>query len=212
MCAFSRQAVQAGRLPNATYCRRFRSAPCQRCAHFTSRSPSLSLKLNTCATLVSPVRPPLNFNGSLQIDTHSSSLVTPLSTSLALPSPQMANSNPRQQSSRTSTSTTLVGAGTNSSPPGNAFSAALEDFKNSVSNHHLTQFKNITYDDLCKEIIEIQNKQDSRREMMHLSRIQSCLEAMKQFGQIIDLFVNVSNEVAFIWGPMKFLLLVFLLQ
>ena len=43
---------------------------------------------------------------------------------------------------------------------------------------------------------------------MNLSRIQSFLEAMNQFGKVVEMFLNVSEAVAFIWGPMKFLLLV----
>lgn len=120
----------------------------------------------------------------------------------------MANSSPPQPNSRTSTNTTLVSTGANTLHPGDALSAALDEFKKSVPDKDLTHFKTITYDILCGEIIDIQKKQDTRREMMHLSRIQSCLEAMKQFGQIIEIFVNVANEVAFIWGPMKLLLLV----
>jgi hypothetical protein len=45
-------------------------------------------------------------------------------------------------------------------------------------------------------------------EMMNLSRIRSCLEAMDQFGKVIEIFLNVSDAVAFVWGPMKLLLLV----
>lgn len=124
----------------------------------------------------------------------------------------MANFSPPQQNTRTSKNATLVGLGANASPPGDVFSAALDEFKKSVPDKDLAQFAKITYDDLCKEIVDIQKKQDSRRELMHLSRIQSCLEAMKQFGLVIEVFVNVSNEVAFIWGPMKFLLLVIILR
>ena len=43
---------------------------------------------------------------------------------------------------------------------------------------------------------------------MNLARIKSCLEAMHQFGKVIEIFVNVSDAVAFFWGPMKFILLV----
>ncbi|KAI4607899.1 hypothetical protein J4E83_009443 [Alternaria metachromatica] len=44
-------------------------------------------------------------------------------------------------------------------------------------------------------------------EAMNLARVKSCLEAMHQFGQVIEIFLNVSDAVAFVWGPMKFIFL-----
>jgi len=49
-------------------------------------------------------------------------------------------------------------------------------------------------------------------EAMNLARVKSCLEAMHQFGQVIEIFLNVSDAVAFVWGPMKFILLVCILM
>ena len=42
--------------------------------------------------------------------------------------------------------------------------------------------------------------------MMNLTRIKAFLEAMEQFEQIVNVFLNVNDFVAFIWGPIKFLL------
>lgn len=119
-----------------------------------------------------------------------------------------------QQSSRTSTCAlsqqpTLVGGITPPpAPPGEAFTRAIKRFRARLSGTNFTNFTNTTYEDLCREIIRIQGEQDSRKEMMHLSRISSCLEAMHQFGKTIEIFLNVADVIAFIWGPMKFLLLV----
>jgi hypothetical protein len=44
--------------------------------------------------------------------------------------------------------------------------------------------------------------------MMHMGRIRSFLEAMEQFGRMIEVFLNVNNFLAFVWGPIKALLLV----
>lgn len=118
----------------------------------------------------------------------------------------MANTNVPQHSSRTSTNSTLV------LPRNDAFEVALKEFRDSVPDKDLARFKNTTKNDLYGEINRIQKDQDSRRELMHLSRIQSCLEAMTQFGKVIEIFVNVSDVVAFVWGPMKFLLMVVILS
>ena len=120
----------------------------------------------------------------------------------------MANPNPSQQNSRTSTNTTLVGGAGTIQYTGDPFQVALEKFIKDNPKKDLTEFKSTTYKELCKAVGQIQEDQDKRREMMNMSRIQSCLEAMHQFGKVVDVFLNASNLVAFVWGPMKLLLLV----
>ena len=43
---------------------------------------------------------------------------------------------------------------------------------------------------------------------MNLSRILGFLEAMNQFGKVVEVFLNTSDILAFVWGPVKFILLV----
>jgi hypothetical protein len=67
-------------------------------------------------------------------------------------------------------------------------------------------FQFTTLEEVRKVIARIQNEQESTKAMMNMSRIQSFLEAMQQFGKVIEVFSNASKFVAFVWGPMKFLL------
>jgi hypothetical protein len=55
-------------------------------------------------------------------------------------------------------------------------------------------------------MFRIQQEQDGRKKMMNMCRIQVCLETMQQFGKVVEVFLNVSDALAFIWGPMKFVL------
>lgn len=89
-----------------------------------------------------------------------------------------------------------------------ALRAAVVKFRARLSGQELIDFQTTTYEQLCRKILQIQRDQENTRKMMNLSRIQSCLEAMNQFGKTIEVFLNVSDAVAFVWGPMKFLLLV----
>jgi hypothetical protein len=126
----------------------------------------------------------------------------------------MASPRPSQPSSRTSTGAlsqqpTLIGGGAPPPrPAGAALTRAINEFRNRLTGAELNDFKVATYPQLCKELMDIQKKQEDRKETMNLARIRSCLEAMQQFGQVIEIFLNVSDAVAFVWGPMKFLLLV----
>jgi len=112
---------------------------------------------------------------------------------------------PNSQISRASTAalsqqSTLVGS--------NAFRGAVSRFRARLSGTELTEFKSTTYEILCHEIMRIQYEQEAKKSMMNLGRIQSFLEAMHQFSKTIEVFLNVSDAVAFVWGPVKFLLLV----
>lgn len=88
------------------------------------------------------------------------------------------------------------------------FQTALTKFKNKLTGTQLSEFQQTTYNQLCAEILRIQQEQENVKTLVNMSRIQSFLEAMEQFGKIIEVFLNVSDAVAFVWGPMKFLLLV----
>lgn len=43
---------------------------------------------------------------------------------------------------------------------------------------------------------------------MQVGKIQGFIEAMEQFGKVIEVFVNSNGILAFVWGPLKLLLLV----
>ena len=114
-----------------------------------------------------------------------------------------------QQNSRASTGalsqqSTLVPA----RAPSEAFKNALQAFRARLSTDEATKFKSTTYKQLCADLAQLQQEQEKRKEMMNLSRIQAFLEGMQQLGKTIEIFLNVSDAVAFIWGPIKFLILV----
>lgn len=39
-----------------------------------------------------------------------------------------------------------------------------------------------------------------------MGRLNSFVEAMNQFGKVIEVFGNTNIFVAFVWGPLKFIL------
>lgn len=84
----------------------------------------------------------------------------------------------------------------------------LSKFRARLTGPQLQQIPHTTFENLQQEIRLIQEVQENERKMMNLSRIQSFLEAMHNFGKVIEVFLNVTDALAFIWGPIKFLLLV----
>jgi|SRR5579871_423470 len=87
-----------------------------------------------------------------------------------------------------------------------AFEVALSRFQNQLTEKERESFKVTELKDVKREIMDIQKKQESLKKVMDLTRIQGFLEAMDQFGKVIEVFLNTSNFVAFVWGPVKFIL------
>lgn len=88
------------------------------------------------------------------------------------------------------------------------FLATLASFKKRLTPKEQDDFQFATLGEVRAVIASIQTEQEALKAMMNMTRIQSFLEGMEQFGKVIEVFLNASNFVAFIWGPVKFLLLV----
>jgi site-specific recombinase XerD len=93
-------------------------------------------------------------------------------------------------------------------PSADAVQTALLEFQRRLTSKEEEQFKNASLTDVQETIAQIQDDQDNTKSLRNMARIRSFLEAMEQFGETAEVFLNVSNLVAFIYGPIKFLLLV----
>lgn len=86
------------------------------------------------------------------------------------------------------------------------FQSALKRIIDGLSPAEKEEFRFSTLEDVHAEISKIQKAQEPDRRLRNLPRIKAFLEGMEQFGKIIEVFLNVSDIVAFVWGPVKFLL------
>jgi hypothetical protein len=89
------------------------------------------------------------------------------------------------------------------------FERAIKAFERRLTPNEKAQFNATSLDDLKVTILSIQADQRSRKQMMNMGRVKSFLEAMEQFGKVIEVFLNVNNILSFVWGPMKFVILLF---
>ena len=87
-----------------------------------------------------------------------------------------------------------------------ALNSFLENFKTRLTKQEEESFRKTTLEDVKREITLTQKKQGENKTMMNSNRLKSFLEAMDQWGQVVAIFANSSEFVAFIWGPVKFLL------
>jgi hypothetical protein len=79
------------------------------------------------------------------------------------------------------------------------FSLYLQSFVESLTDEQKNEFKFSTLEDFQAAIVAIQNRQSSVRKMRNLARLKCFLEAMDQYGKVIEVFVNASELVCFIW-------------
>ena len=91
-------------------------------------------------------------------------------------------------------------SGTPAKPPlPRIFEDALGDFKKSLSQKELAQFQCVDFKVVEDTIKSIECDQKGKKKMQNLARIKSFLDAMRQYGRIIEVFLNTSNIIAYIW-------------
>jgi hypothetical protein len=88
------------------------------------------------------------------------------------------------------------------------FKQVLDDFKKRLKPEEKAAFACTTLSDLKNEVTNLQEKQRKSKTAQNLRRIDPFLQAMSQYTQVIEVFLNTSSMLCFVWGPMKFMLLV----
>lgn len=88
------------------------------------------------------------------------------------------------------------------------FKQVLDDFKKRLKPEEKAAFACTTLSDLQNEVTNLQEKQRKSKTAQNLRRIEPFLQAMSQYTQVIEVFLNTSSMLCFVWGPMKFILLV----
>ncbi|KAI1113983.1 putative zinc finger protein [Nemania sp. NC0429] len=86
------------------------------------------------------------------------------------------------------------------------FDNALGEFKRSLRRREIEDFRKTTLEDLKTSIGELQTRQHAQRRLQDLNRLQPFLTAIEQYGKVVGTLYGNEDIVAFIWGPVKFLL------
>ena len=92
---------------------------------------------------------------------------------------------------------------------GEPFLNAVLKFEATLTPKQLQEFKqNCTLQHVEQTIRELQMSKSAERKQRNMQKISKFVEGMNQLGQVVEVFLNVHGIVAFIWGPIKFLLVV----
>ena len=80
-----------------------------------------------------------------------------------------------------------------------SFQGALAKFKNSLTKQQQKDFQETSLDQLKEFILKLQQQQHGLRRIENLAKLGTFLEAMEQYGKVIDVFCNSNQFVPFIW-------------
>lgn len=79
------------------------------------------------------------------------------------------------------------------------FEAVLDDFKRGLKRRDVENFKIGSMEEVEKSIGSLQEKHHLERRLKNLNRLKPFLEAIDQYGKVVEVFANSSIFVAFVW-------------
>ena len=88
------------------------------------------------------------------------------------------------------------------------FERELRSFKAHLTPVEQGSFTGTTLEDVRLTVASIQKTQITERTNKNIARLRKFLEAVESYSKVLDVFVNINDFVAFVWGPIKYLLLV----
>ncbi|KAF3765675.1 hypothetical protein M406DRAFT_289896 [Cryphonectria parasitica EP155] len=81
-----------------------------------------------------------------------------------------------------------------------SFERALRKFKQNLSPSLVRKFSICKLEDVKQTIRDIQDQQGKAGRLRNMRRLDEFIEAMNQFGGVIDVFVNANQFVCFVWN------------
>lgn len=86
-------------------------------------------------------------------------------------------------------------------PSPDSFERALNTFKQSLSPTLTRQFSICTLQDVKTAIRDIQQKEGQAQDgrLRNMARLKAFIEAMEEFGKVVEIFLNANEFVCFIW-------------
>ena len=79
------------------------------------------------------------------------------------------------------------------------FRSVLSRFKTGITKEEYDEFQFTELEDVHDAIHQIQEKHGSEGKMQNLARLQRFLEGMEQYGKVVEVFLNSSQIIPFVW-------------
>ncbi|EEU36073.1 uncharacterized protein NECHADRAFT_102084 [Fusarium vanettenii 77-13-4] len=88
------------------------------------------------------------------------------------------------------------------------FTRALDGFRTTLTPQQQKDFSFNTLQDVQARIQSIQARYGPEKKFRNMKRLSKFLDGMKQVEELVTIFLNVHEVVAFVWGPIKFALMI----
>ncbi|KAF4969856.1 hypothetical protein FSARC_3014 [Fusarium sarcochroum] len=89
-----------------------------------------------------------------------------------------------------------------------SFERSLDQFRRELSDDQKKDFSGANQKYINSMLQDMQNRLGREKGLCRLTRIEKFLDAMKHIEDLVTIFLNVSEVVAFVWGPIKLALMV----
>ena len=81
------------------------------------------------------------------------------------------------------------------------FRRVLDDFtkKAELTSEELQYFQLGSFNDVLTALSQVQKEQSKKKTLVYMKRIDPFLKSMSEYGKVIEVFVNTSDILAFVW-------------
>jgi hypothetical protein len=83
--------------------------------------------------------------------------------------------------------------------PSTSFQRAVDKFTKSLTVKQRQEFAVCSLDDVRQTVVTVQEKRGSQKNMRNMARLQAFLEAMEQYGKVVEVFLNCTPFLGYIW-------------
>src|SRR5438034_3610501 len=84
-------------------------------------------------------------------------------------------------------------------PPSTIFQRAVDKFTKSLTARQRQEFAMCSLDDVRQTVMTLQEKRGSQKNMRDMARVQAFLEAMEQYGKVVEAFLNCTPFLGYVW-------------
>ena len=80
-----------------------------------------------------------------------------------------------------------------------SFQRAVDKFEKNLTPKQKLEFPTCTLESVRQDVITIQERRGNQKTMRNMARIQKFLEAMDQYGRVVDALLNSTPFLGYIW-------------
>ncbi|KAL8370099.1 hypothetical protein RB595_000459 [Gaeumannomyces hyphopodioides] len=87
------------------------------------------------------------------------------------------------------------------------FQRVSNAFKADLTPQEREYFRSSRLEDVQHTLATIQSEQEAKGSLRFLRRIDPFVKTMLEYSKVVEVFVNVEETLAFVWGPLRFMLM-----